>query len=91
MVRLCEELGAAVVAEGIETREELEAVLDAGVGYGQGYYLARPNFPPPQVPKDLVPSPSSKRKTTATRPPMRERTLPPKPAAKKTRRQTTRF
>ena len=44
---LCENLGASVVAEGIETAEELEAVLYAGVHFGQGYLLARPSFPPP--------------------------------------------
>ena len=45
VVRLCEELGARVVAEGIETIEELKATIDCGVHYGQGYLLARPNFP----------------------------------------------
>jgi len=46
---LCKEMGAAVVAEGIETAEELAAVRDAGVKFGQGYLLARPAFPPPPV------------------------------------------
>ena len=36
------EIGAAIVAEGIETREELEALRALGVTYGQGYYLGRP-------------------------------------------------
>lgn len=47
IVRMCDDLGAEVVAEGIETREELEAVRDAGVRFGQGFYLARPANPPP--------------------------------------------
>ncbi|MGH7440140.1 MAG: EAL domain-containing protein [Polyangiaceae bacterium] len=47
IVRLCDALGASVVAEGIETMEELQAVCDAGVQYGQGYLLARPAYPPP--------------------------------------------
>lgn len=47
IVLLCEDLGAQVVAEGIETREELAAVVDAGVHYGQGYLLARPGNPMP--------------------------------------------
>ncbi len=50
IVRLCEALDASVVAEGIETHEELRAVCDAGVKYGQGFLLARPGFPPPSVP-----------------------------------------
>ncbi len=49
IVRLCIDMGAKVVAEGIETVEELHAVRDAGVHYGQGYLLARPGFPPPAV------------------------------------------
>jgi len=31
-----------VVAEGIETQEQLESLLDLGCQYGQGYLLARP-------------------------------------------------
>jgi EAL domain-containing protein (putative c-di-GMP-specific phosphodiesterase class I) len=49
VVRLCEELEAVVVAEGIETVEELSAVRDAGAQYGQGYLLGRPSFPAPHV------------------------------------------
>jgi EAL domain-containing protein (putative c-di-GMP-specific phosphodiesterase class I) len=48
VVRLCEDLGAIVVAEGIETRSELRSVIEAGVALGQGYLLARPAFTPPQ-------------------------------------------
>jgi EAL domain-containing protein (putative c-di-GMP-specific phosphodiesterase class I) len=47
LVRMCNELQARVVAEGIETASELQAVIDAGVQLGQGYVLARPAFPPP--------------------------------------------
>jgi EAL domain-containing protein (putative c-di-GMP-specific phosphodiesterase class I) len=49
IVRLCSDMGAKVVAEGIETLDELAAVRDAGVHYGQGFYLARPAYPPPIV------------------------------------------
>jgi len=49
LVRLCADLGASVVAEGIETRNELLALVDCGVAYGQGYYLARPAYPPNPV------------------------------------------
>ena len=49
IVRLCNELDSKVVAEGIETRAELDAVIAAGARYGQGYFLARPAFPPPAV------------------------------------------
>lgn len=49
IVALCKQLGARVVAEGIETREELMAVLETGTHYGQGYYLGRPIREPTAV------------------------------------------
>jgi EAL domain-containing protein (putative c-di-GMP-specific phosphodiesterase class I) len=49
IVVLCRELDAVVVAEGIETVQELEAVIETGARFGQGYLLARPAFPPPSV------------------------------------------
>jgi EAL domain-containing protein (putative c-di-GMP-specific phosphodiesterase class I) len=49
IVVLCRELGATVVAEGIETLEELDAVIDSGARFGQGYLLARPAFPLPEL------------------------------------------
>jgi EAL domain-containing protein (putative c-di-GMP-specific phosphodiesterase class I) len=54
VVWLCEQLGAKVVAEGIETIDELKATIDCGVRYGQGYLLARPGFPVPEVTWPLV-------------------------------------
>ncbi|MEY2936387.1 MAG: hypothetical protein RL033_7136 [Pseudomonadota bacterium] len=47
VVRLCVELGAEVVAEGIETYDELSAVVDSGCHYAQGYLLGRPSYPLP--------------------------------------------
>ncbi len=54
VVRLCDDLGARVVAEGIETADELRAVIDSGAHYAQGFLLGRPNYPlPPALwPKD---------------------------------------
>jgi hypothetical protein len=49
VVRLCQDLGAKVVAEGIETLAELKVVRDAGVDYAQGFLLARPGHPLPSV------------------------------------------
>jgi EAL domain-containing protein (putative c-di-GMP-specific phosphodiesterase class I) len=49
VVRLCVELGAQVVAEGIELKDELSAVRDSGAHFGQGYLLGRPAFPMPAV------------------------------------------
>lgn len=49
IVRLCDELGARVVAEGIEQETEMKAIIDCGAHYGQGYYFARPAYPAPGV------------------------------------------
>lgn len=38
-------LGATVVAEGVETREEADALADIGVTWAQGYLFARPVDP----------------------------------------------
>ena len=42
MLRLARELGLDVVAEGIETAEQLQHLRVAEAGYGQGFHLARP-------------------------------------------------
>ena len=49
VVRLCEDLGAEVVAEGIETPTELRALRETGIHYAQGYLFARPAFPLPEI------------------------------------------
>jgi EAL domain-containing protein (putative c-di-GMP-specific phosphodiesterase class I) len=49
VVRLCQDLQATVVAEGIETQDELHALTDTGAQYGQGFLLARPAYPIPAV------------------------------------------
>lgn len=43
VVSLCHRVGCAVVAEGIEATEDLEACLAAGVDSLQGYLFARPS------------------------------------------------
>jgi EAL domain-containing protein (putative c-di-GMP-specific phosphodiesterase class I)/DNA-binding NarL/FixJ family response regulator len=42
LISFAEKIGAAIVAEGIETAGELRALAALGVQYGQGFYLARP-------------------------------------------------
>lgn len=49
VVKLCVDLGAVVVAEGIETGDEYSALRDTGTHYGQGFLFARPGFPMPAV------------------------------------------
>lgn len=45
LLRFADELQAAVIAEGIETAEERDILIELGVRYGQGYFLARPELP----------------------------------------------
>jgi EAL domain-containing protein (putative c-di-GMP-specific phosphodiesterase class I) len=47
IVLLCVDLGAQVVAEGLEHVDEVLAVRDAGAHFGQGYIFAKPAYPPP--------------------------------------------
>ena len=49
VVRLCVDLNATVVAEGIETADEFDSLRETGVHYGQGFLFAKPQFPLPPV------------------------------------------
>ena len=42
LVGFARDIGAALIAEGIETAAELDVLRGLGVRWGQGYYLARP-------------------------------------------------
>jgi len=42
VVRIANSMGASIVAEGIEARDEAEVLLATGAQYGQGYLFARP-------------------------------------------------
>jgi EAL domain-containing protein (putative c-di-GMP-specific phosphodiesterase class I) len=48
VVEMAAALGLDVVAEGVETSEQLAAVSALGCGHAQGFYFARP-IPPEQV------------------------------------------
>ncbi len=42
LISFAAEIGATIIAEGIETEAELSTLRDLGVAYGQGFHLARP-------------------------------------------------
>lgn len=42
IITIAHKLNMEVVAEGIETAEQLQLLRDAGCDYGQGYFMARP-------------------------------------------------
>jgi EAL domain-containing protein (putative c-di-GMP-specific phosphodiesterase class I) len=43
LVRIADQIDAAVIAEGVESEEEAETLRRAGTQYGQGYLFARPS------------------------------------------------
>jgi hypothetical protein len=47
--RIAEAIDAVIVAEGIETVDDLTVLCDLGIRYGQGFFLARPGGPFPNV------------------------------------------
>jgi len=52
---IAEKTGTRVVAEGIETQAELLLIRDLGIGFGQGYHIAKPNSTPSRmIPADVV-------------------------------------
>jgi EAL domain-containing protein (putative c-di-GMP-specific phosphodiesterase class I) len=42
LISFASAINAAIVAEGIETQDEVDALRGLGVSYGQGYHLSRP-------------------------------------------------
>lgn len=42
LVSFGDEMGMTIIAEGIETPEELDTLVSLGVAFGQGFYLAEP-------------------------------------------------
>lgn len=54
LVSFAQKIGCSIIAEGIETETELTTLHSIGVHYGQGYYLARPDYPKPKVSTDAI-------------------------------------
>ena len=49
LISFASEIGAAIIAEGIETRGEFDTLRALGVPFGQGFFLAPPG--PPELPR----------------------------------------
>lgn len=54
LVGLAKERGILVLAEGVETRGEMETVIACGVDLLQGYYFAKPMFEPEAVREEVI-------------------------------------
>ncbi len=44
----------SLIAEGIETKEELKALINLGIQYGQGYYIQKPDEVMKEIDSDLI-------------------------------------
>lgn len=54
LLQIAETFGSALIAEGIETADDLRVLRDLGVSFGQGYFLGRPV----RQPADAVDAPA---------------------------------
>ena len=54
LVKLAKAKRVLVLAEGVETKEEMETVISCGVDFMQGFYLARPAFEPAPIAPELA-------------------------------------
>jgi EAL domain-containing protein (putative c-di-GMP-specific phosphodiesterase class I) len=56
VVQICQELGIRIIAEGVETRDELLALEQQGIELIQGFYFARPAYEAlAEIPAQLLP------------------------------------
>lgn len=53
MEHFCREMGCILIAEGIETKEELKTLIELGVPYGQGYFFQKPAEEFVSIPKKI--------------------------------------
>lgn len=54
MVDLADETNMAIIAEGIETEEELEALINLRVHYGQGYFIQHPDAQVKEISPEIL-------------------------------------
>ena len=53
LVTYAREHDIKTIAEGVETADEMQALILEKIDYLQGYYLARPGFIPPEIPEKV--------------------------------------
>jgi diguanylate cyclase (GGDEF)-like protein len=54
IARLARGINSKVVAEGVETAEELAMLIKLDIDYAQGYFLTRPADHPPELPLEVI-------------------------------------
>lgn len=61
IVTLSKYNGTTVIAEGIETKEDMDILMELGVLLGQGYYIAKPAYPKPLPNLDIFKNSTDKK------------------------------
>ena len=54
LISYSHERGIEIIAEGVESKEEMQTLIRIGVDYLQGYYLAKPENIPEPVPAQIL-------------------------------------
>ena len=54
LVHLTRECGVLVVAQGVETDEDMRTVITLGFDLIQGYYIAEPEFEPKPISEEMI-------------------------------------
>lgn len=54
MVELSKVSNISIIAEGIETEEEMETLIQLGVQYGQGFFIQRPDQEVKEIKPDIL-------------------------------------
>ena len=54
LVNLASAMNSKIIAEGVETVDELLTVMKLGVGYAQGFFFARPSNPPAVIAEEAL-------------------------------------
>ena len=70
--RLSKHFSFGLIAEGVESRDDLEVCVDAGVVAGQGYFIGRPAADPPAPSPEFLEWVGSRRPVRIPEPPPEE-------------------
>ncbi|SKA77039.1 diguanylate cyclase (GGDEF) domain-containing protein [Paucidesulfovibrio gracilis DSM 16080] len=81
-VSFANKIGSRILAEGIETKGQTTCLVDMGVHFGQGFYLARPGSPRPELaidPQTIKPLTDLSKETFSCSIPVGKLAEPPHP------------
>ena len=67
LVKFCHSENICLIAEGIETEEEMIQLIRLGIDYGQGYFLAKPSAKLQEIPDSIRSTIINENKTTTVK------------------------